>query len=231
MLDQAFDALRTCDWGDDLSPLNPIDEAIIATQNDTAGRRDLENRLIAVLTGDATRDGKDIACRKLRIVGTEASVAALAALLDDENHAHMARYALESMPNDAAGAALRDALPKLQGKLKVGAISSLGVRQDQQSVPAFVALVADNDALVATAAAHALAAIRTREAAQALAGAKPNPAAASAATDALLACAESMLAAGDKATALTIYQRVSKDDSPKYVKLAATRGMLACAGK
>jgi hypothetical protein len=40
-----------------------------------------------------------------------------------------------------------------------------------------------------------------------------------------------MLAAGDKATALTIYQRVSKDDSPKYVKLAATRGMLACAGK
>ena len=47
----------------------------------------------------------------------------------------MARYALERIPAAAAAAALRDALPKLTGTLKVGVIGSLGVRRDAASVP------------------------------------------------------------------------------------------------
>ncbi len=230
MLAKAFETLQAYDWGDDRNALNPIDEAIVATHDDSAGRKDLEDRMIAVLESDATRNGKDFVCRKLRIIGTEASVAALAAMLSDEDHSHMARYALESMPNAAAGKALLDSLSKLTGKLKVGAIGSLGVRQDDRSVPTLAALVGDDDAPVAEAAAHALGAIRTPDAAKVLVGVKPNPAAVHAVTDALLACAESLLVAGDKATALTIYTRVSSGEPPKYVKLAATRGMLACAG-
>ena len=230
MLDQAFEKLQNYQWGDDRAALDPIDEAIVATQHHAAGREDLEDRMIRVLKSDATRNGKDYVCRKLKVIGTEASVPALAAMLSDPDHAHMARYALESQPHPAAGKALRNALPNLTGKLKIGVIGSLGVRQDQQSVPTLAKLVADDDAAIAKSAARALAAIRTAEAANLLANIEPNPEAAQAATDALLACAESLLAAGDKANALMIYKRIAQGNPAKHVKLAATRGMLACAG-
>ncbi len=89
------------------------------------------------------------------------------------------------------------------------------------------ALLGDSDASIARAAAIALGAIRSPEAAKALAGAKPT----AIVTDASLACAEEFLADGKKAEALATYKRLLKEDHPKHIKLAATRGMLACAGK
>ncbi len=80
----------------------------------------------------------------------------------------MARYALERMPAPEAAQALRDALPRLCGALKVGVIGSLGVRHDSASVPALVALLGDADKTVARAAAYALGDIGSLEAAQAL---------------------------------------------------------------
>ena len=50
-------------------------------------------------------------------------------------------------------------------------------------------------------------------------------------TDARLSCAEGLLAAGNKGEALAIYKSLVGEGEPKQVKLAATRGMLACAGK
>ncbi|MCA9215650.1 MAG: hypothetical protein KDB27_21440 [Planctomycetales bacterium] len=229
MLDKAFELLQTYEFGDDRKALNPIDEAIIKTHGDAAGRKELEDRMIAVVKSDATRNGKDYVCRQLKVIGTEASVPVLAEMLSDENHSHMARYALESMPNDAAGAALRAALGKLSGDLKIGVIGSLGVRRDDACVPELQKLVGDSDAAIATSAARALAAIRTPAAAKALMAAAPNEAAAAATTDAMLATAEQLLAGGDKNGALVIYTKLTK--SPlNHVKLAATNGMLACAG-
>jgi len=226
MLDKAFETLQSYEFGDDLGALSRIDEAIVATQHHAAGRRDLEARLIGVLKSDATRNGKDFACRKLKVVGTKRSVPLLAAMLTDPNHSHMARYALESMPHAAAGKALLSALPKVTGKLKIGVMGSLGVRQDKESVPALAALLGEDDALIAESAAHALAAIRSADAAKVLASATPT----AAVTDASLACAESLLAAGDKTSALAIYRRLAQGEPAKHVKLAATRGLLACAG-
>ena len=228
MTDKAFELLQTYDYGDDRKALNPIDDAIVATQNDKAGRKKLEDQMIAVLQSDATRNGKDYVCRKLKVIGTEASVPALGSMLSDPIHSHMARYALESMPNDAAGAALRDALGKLTGALKAGVIGSLGVRQDDAAVDSLSELVGDSDAVVAKAAARALAAIRSPAAAKALMAAKPNAASSSAAVDAMLACAEQLVAGGDANTALQIYSKLAA--SPvKHIKLAASNGMLACA--
>src|SRR5690606_21601724 len=130
-----------------------------------------------------------------------------------------------------ASQTLRDALPKVSPELKVGVISSLGARRDAASVPALAALLADSNPAVACAAARALGAIRTAEAAKALASATPNAEAKSAATDASLACAEGLLAAGDKGQTLLIYKKFTGEDQPKFVRLAATRGMLACAGQ
>lgn len=231
MLDQAFDALKTFDWGTDLAVLAPIDEAVIATHDDDSSRRELESRLTAVLATDVSRDAKDYVCRKLMIVGAAASVSPLAALLGEAAHAHMARYALERIPAPEAAEALRAALGKLTGVLKIGVISSLGSRGDAESVPQLAALLGDSDSSIACAAATALGAIRTPEAAKALAKAKPADGAKAAVTDASLICAKKLLDAGKKADALVVYKSFANDSQPKHVKLAATRGMLACAGK
>lgn len=231
MLDQAFDALKTYDWGVDPKVLKPIDDAVVASHGDADARKDLETRLTAVLKADVPRDAKDYACRKLRIIGTKESVPTLAALLPQQEHSHMARYALESMQAPEAAKALRDALSKVSAELQIGVISSLGVRQDAESVGPLTALLNAADVAVARAAAFALGDIRNAAASQSLAKAKPSAEVKSAATDASLSCAEALLADGKKTEALMIYKGLSGEDQPKHVRLAATRGMLACAGK
>jgi len=232
MLDKAFEALKTLEWGADLKPLEPIDAAIVASQKDAAAQKEVEAGLIATLKSDAPRDAKDYACRKLMIVGTAASVPVLAEMLPQEKHSHMARFALERIPAAEAATALREALAKTNGKLKIGVIASLGARRDAASISALAALLSDTDESIVRAAATALGDIATAEAAKALADCKAAGAAAkSAAVDARLACAEALLAAGNKADALTIYKSFAAGDQPKHIKLAGTRGMLACAGK
>lgn len=227
MLDQAFEALKTFDWGSDVKTLAPIDEAIVASQGDAAARSELEDKLAAVLKTDAPRAAKDYVCRQLMIIGTGASVPTLAAMLSDKDDAQLARYALERIDAPEAAAAMRDAIPNLSGDLKIGVIGSLGVRQDVESIPALAALVNDSDAGVARAAAIALGDICTSDAAKALADAELT----SASIDASLNCAEGLLASGDKMGALKIYNKLSTADVPKHVKMAATKGKLACMSR
>ena len=117
------------------------------------------------------------------------------------------------------------------GELTIGVIASLGVRGEAESVAPLGALLNDDDASVARAAAIALGAIRSAEAAKALAAGKPTAETKSVISDSLLACAEEFLDDGKKIEALAIYKRLLIGEPPKHVKLAATRGMLACAGK
>jgi hypothetical protein len=231
MIDKAFEALKTYDWGQNRKVLNPIDEAVVATHGDAAKRKELETRLAAVLDTDVSYDAKQFVCRKLMVIGTAASVPTLAKLLGDDKLSHMGRYALERITAPEAAKALRDAIPKVKPELKIGMISSLGARQDATSVGPLSELLGAGDAAVARAAAYALGAIRSAEAGKALSKSKPTTDTKSAVTDASLACAESLLAGGKKAEALAVYKSVAKGEQPKHVKLAATRGILACAGK
>ena len=238
MLDQAFDTLTTYDWGTDRNALNPIDDAVVAALGDSAlgnsaACDQLEKRLAAVLATPVSRDAKDFVCRKLMLIGTATSVPALAALLPEKDHSHMARFALERIPAPQARDALRDALPSLSGAIKAGVIGSIGVRDDAAAcVPVLASSLGDSDPTVACAAAFALGDVRTSDAAKALAEAKPSVAQTKqAVTDARLSCAEGLLVEGKKAEALAVYKSLAGDGQPKHVRLAATRGMLACAGK
>ncbi|HEY5316074.1 MAG TPA: hypothetical protein VIK18_26335 [Pirellulales bacterium] len=232
MLDDAFEALKQFNWGTDLAVVAPIDEAVTATHGQADARRDLEQRLIAALGGKLSRDAQDYVCRKLAIVGTAAAVPALASRLSKPNHSHMARFALERMPAPEAAQALRDALPKVTGSLKIGVLSSIGARRDKAAITAIGGLLGDSDPAIATAAAYALGAIGGIESARALetpvkrqAGSEP------AIVDALLACAESLLAEKRERDAMNIYQSLALPGQGRLVRLAATRGMLACASK
>lgn len=230
MLEQAFEALKNYDWGDDRKQLQPIDDEVVKTHGDAEARGLLEKQLVEALEWEVTHDAKQFLCRKLMMVGTAGCVPVLAELLSDEKLAHMARYALERIPAAEAAAALRDAIGKVDGELKIGVIASLGVRQDEATVPVIAKLLGDSDPAIARAAAQGLAAIRTPTAARALMAEEANPEAEAAATDAKLACAESLLADDSNKDALAIYKSLI-GSSEKHVKLAATRGMLACAKK
>jgi len=254
MLDNAFESLKSFDWGTDLVVVAPIEEAVTAAHGNAELARDLENRLIAALKGQISRDAQDYLCRKLATVGTAAAVPALAALLGNEQNSHMARFALERIPAPEAAQALRDALPKLSGKLKIGVIGSLGSRRDAAAVSAISGLLKDENAAVARAAATALGEIGNVEAANALQAYQPSAAATKQAViDALFACAESLLAddkdavalaavrkaldaqgvllVDNAAVALAIYKSLAGDNQTRLVRLAATRGILACAAR
>lgn len=232
MLDAAFDALKKYDWGTDRAPVAPIEAAVAAAHGKADVQKDLETRLLAALQSDISRDAKDFVCRMLTIVGSAASVPALAGLLADEQHSHMARFALERIPAAQAAQALRNAVSKVNGKLKIGVISSLGSRRDASAVPALGGLLKDQDASVARAAATALGDIGTVEAAQALQDSQPAAGVTKPAViDAQLACAEALLAANKAAVALGIYKSLAGDNQGRLVRLAATRGILNCATK
>jgi HEAT repeat protein len=229
-VDKAFEALKTYDWGQDRNVLKAIDDAVVASHKDAAARKGLETRLAGVLAGDGSRAAKDFVCRKLSLIGTAESVPALAGLLPDAKLSHMARYALERMPSPEAVTAMRDSLPKVKGRVKVGVINSLGVRRDAKSLSALVALLKDSDKETVAAAAAALGSIGNAEAAKALGAlqAKAPKGLKLAVADAQLTCAERLLADGKKAQAMAIYNALRKaEDQPKHVQLAANRGLLA----
>lgn len=232
-IDNAFNTLKTYDWGTDREALKPIDQAIVATQGDPAARKALEKRLVDALAGGLSRSAQDYVCRKLRVVGTAQSIKALAVLLPAEETSHIARYALERIPDAKAVGALRDALPKVSRKLKPGVIGSLGVRRDTKSIGAISKLLGDSDTQVARAAAHALALIGTPAAAKELSRfAKKAPANMKVpAADARLICAEQLLADGKKSEAVALYKELQGDNQPAQVKVAAMKGMLAAAKK
>jgi HEAT repeat protein len=189
----------------------------------TACAQPSEAELIAVLKSDAPQQQKGEACIDLGRAGTAAAVAPLAALLGDEKLAHMARYALETIPGPAVDEALRAALGRLKGKPLVGVIQSVGVRRDAKAVEPLAKCLADADAEVAAAAAASLGRVATPAAAAAL---KPSLGKVPAAAEGLLRCAEA--AAPEQAAAL--YDALRAASVPSHVTVAATRGAIVSRG-
>lgn len=232
-VNEALKLLKTYDWGADRNALKPIDQAIIDTQGDAGARQALEKGLVDVLASGISRSAQDYVCRKLRVIGTSRSIEALGALLPDEKTSHIARYALDRIPDKKAVAALRDALPRASNKLKPGIVGSLGVRRDKRSVKAMSKLLRDSDTQIAQAAAHSLGLIGTSAAARQLGRfAEKAPANMQMpVADARLICAEQLLADGKKSEAVALYKGLRGDDQPQHVKVAATKGMLSAAAR
>ena len=191
-----------------------------------------ESKLIAVLTSDAPPQDKAITCKQLAIYGSKAAVPALAALLPDKELASWARIALEAIPDPSADEALRQAMAKVQGRLLVGVINSIGVRRDAKAVDGLVQRLKDSDAEVASASAAALGRIGGASAAKALepllAGAPPavRPTIA----EGCILCAERFLADGNREESVKLYDAVRKADVPKQRILEATRGAILARG-
>jgi len=187
-----------------------------------------ESDLIAVLQSNAPKSEKAITCKKLVIYGSEQAVPTLAPLLADKELASWARIALEAIPGPASDAALRNAMGKLQGRLLVGVINSIGVRRDVKAVDALIQRLNDANADVASAAAVALGHIGGEQAAKALTQslAKAPTGVRSAVAEGCILCAEWFLANDRTDEAIKLYDTVRQANVPDQRHLEAIRGAI-----
>jgi len=192
-----------------------------------------EAQLLSVLKSDAPRKEKADACRELARVATKESVPVLAALLPDAEMNHMARYALETIPDASADAALRDALGKLNGLQLVGVIGSLGVRHDASADQALAKFLDNADPVVAQAAARALGYIATPAAVKSLEAALAKAPAGNqlALCEGLFRAAEARMAKNQAKDAADIYDGLRKVTSaPHQIRAGSLRGAILARG-
>jgi HEAT repeat protein len=192
-----------------------------------------EKQLIETLKGKAPQAEKDLACRELQVIGSEACIDTLAAMLTDTKLSHMARYALEPMPYPKASKVMRDALGKTSGPTKVGLLISLGFRRDAASTGAMTALLKDKDTDVAGAAAAALGRIGTPEAAKALGAFRgsADKALQVIVAEASLTAAEQLTRDGKQDEAAKICKELQAAKWPAHVRLGAFVGLLGSGGE
>ncbi|HLH57059.1 MAG TPA: HEAT repeat domain-containing protein [Verrucomicrobiae bacterium] len=192
-----------------------------------------EQRMVQVLQSEnAGLREKDAACSRLKLVGTEGCVPAVALLLTNEALSHSARLVLEAMQAPEAGRALLDALAKTKGNVRLGIINSLAVREEKEAVPFLVDLLADPDLGTARAAVAALGRIGGPDAVTALrdCARKPGSGLHAASADALLRCANRMLASGQRSFALAIFEQLDTPAEKEVIEAGAFRGRVLASG-
>ena len=228
-IEAVLKAARGWKFGQSREPLVAVARAVAASATDPARRKKMAAALVRSLSGEATGDYRKFACGQLSLIGGDAEVPVLAGLLGDKDLSLAARSALERMGTEASLAAMRAALPKATGTLRVGLIGSLGERRDAASVGAIAGVLGADDAAAVGAAIDALGKIGGPAAADALrkAGAtlpadhRPGWA------HAMLRCAEGLLAAHRLEEAEPIFRELSAPSQPAHIRAAAFPGRVA----
>jgi len=186
--------------------------------------------LAMVKDPNSTEFQKAIACKKLAFVGGKEVVPTMAALLNNPHLACYARFALEPNPDPSVDDALRAALPKLTGHLKIGVITTIGMRKDAKALDALTKLIDDSDDEVAGAASASVAMIGGMQASRTLQAAlgRTKPPVFPVVARATLLCAEGLLAS-NRPRAMELYAQLSATTMPAPVRQAAIR-VLNAAG-
>jgi len=235
-LPELLASLKTYQFGQSRQALTGLDDYLRRIGNSPQLLSAAEKRFVELLKTNATDAAKQFICRKLSIIGTDDCVPVLDSMLTQKaasaiQPSDMARYALQRIPGKAASEALRDALGKTSGKVKVGIINSLGERADVQSTPLLAGLIHDPDALIADAAVGALGKIADAKATVALAKAlgRTKGTLRLVVADAYLKCADKLLAAGKKKAAMSIYNKLYVSSEPVAIRVAALKGRVAAS--
>ena len=231
-LDETLKALSRYQGGIDSAPMWRLRDHIAACRDEPAARAECERKLLAFLKTSPPPLARMAVCRQLRVIGSDAAVPVLQAMLKDERSADTAVYALQQIPGAAAESGLVQALQTAKGDTKIALIAALGQRKSQAAVPALAPLL--QQPAFSRPAAVALGRIGGDSAASSLtaayAGAPPDLKPVVAAS--LMTCAEAQLAAGDAAAALRLYEALLPDGSlPAPLRRAAAMGKILAVGR
>ena len=223
-----LDALMHYESGADATPLRHYEQLVAQSVNDAALRKSVEADLVRVLGGDSTFEAKRFACLNLAVIGTEASVPALAALLKQGETVGIACAALAQNPSPKATAELRKALGSLSGRAQAQVAHALGVRQDTKAVTQLNKLASGSDLDAAEAAIIALGKIGTAGAQKTLAKLRQEcPETLSrAVAEASLSLAETLAAKGSPRLAAGIYTELLAPARPADIRRGAFGGLV-----
>ena len=155
-LAQAWDAVKTYRYGDDLQLLIRVEQDVRTSNVSAESQSALAEKLASFLNDETTLAGRQFVCLQFRFVGTSAQIPALAKYLNRAEDSDNARMALQAIPCEEALIPLREALKTLKGRLLTGVIESLAAREDTKSVPELIKLIDSEDRAVAVAAIAAL---------------------------------------------------------------------------
>lgn len=231
-IDQSTQALAKYEYGQNASGAERLEDLIPEAANDPQLRAQAETLLLRVFASQSTLDGKSIACRHLVTVGSVKCIPVLEPLLADAKLSHPARYALARIAEPAACDAMLRAMNKTSGNVQVGLINSLGDRRHAPAIPDLAKLLASTDTLVAESAASALGKMGSPDANKQLesARAKASESLRKAIDGALIVSADLCLASAQNAEATRIYKLFYTPETPKYLRLAALRGLVVASG-
>jgi len=194
-----------------------------------------EQELLAVIRSETPEADKALAFKGLAVHGSPACVADVATYLGNERLSSWARITLEAIPGVEASAALRAAAAPdtpLGSRQLTGVINSLGVRLDAAAVPLLITRLGDGDPNVAGAAAAALGTIGTADAAaglaDSLAAGKPDR---DTVAEACVVCGERLMAAGNAAEAVRLFDAVRAADVSEQRRAEAWRAAILARGR
>jgi HEAT repeat protein len=233
-IEKAVAAVAGYDFGESRAPLWAIDKVINDTHGSDALRAVVEREMVKLLESGAKFAAKQEICRRLWIVGTDASVPALTQMLanPDARVVEAACFALSRHPSPAVGKALREAIGQARGTGLVAVIRLLGDRRDAQCVDALVTIAAGSDAAASGAAIVAMGQIATPPAAEALttlhAGDRPERRAV--ASHALLQAGQELAARGKADEARALFAQLAAESEPPHVCRGALLGRVRLGG-
>ena len=131
----------------------------------------------------------------------------------------------------AAIETLRSALDQTQGLPKMGVMYSLGQLRDRPSELPLAKLLQDSDEQIAQAAASALGELGTATSAEILRKAPADTIGGEVIGQALVVCADRLLADNDVTGAQRVYQSLYQPSAASSLRLAALRGLARCGSR
>ncbi len=232
-LEEMLKAIAAYEYGASRQPLTEITDFTRSAHDYPELLEQIEEHFLEFLRSASTVDSKEFICRQLSLIGTERAVPALSARLTEPATSEMACYALERIPSPAVDKALRGALARTGGKVRIGIINCLGQRHSSEAVETLGEIIYDSDLMAAEAAAAALGKIGGTGAADILNRAllKAKPQLQPALTEAYLLCADRFLAEGKTKSAKAIYKKMYKKDQPRQTRIAALTGLVMAEGE
>ena len=221
--------------GDDVKPRYALHCLAVhmCKPEEEKARQAFAETLASQLGGNRPKSVQKYLIQQLQVAGGKEIVPALGKMLEDEELYESAAQALVAI-GDGAAKQLRNALPKVDGKMKLTIIQNLGVVRDAESVDILKKALGDDDRDNRLAAGWALANTGDAGSVDLLlkAADAEETYERNTATKACLLLAERLLEAGKKEPAGKIYTHLSDTRSgpdEAYIRAAANKGLAAAA--
>jgi HEAT repeat protein len=192
----------------------------------------IEAKLLAALAKpDATYACKKFVCEQLRIIGSEACVAPLLKMLNEEKSADVARLALENLPCKAVCEGLLAALKTSGGTIRIGIINTLAARHNPALVGELkVYLRLSSDSNLIRASLQALGRVGGAEAVETLKSAQVAAEFEPLRERTLMDAAFNLARAGDKGAALAVFDQEFRKGKNQPAVIAALNGLVDFGG-